>query len=31
MSPPNTSDRTRWGGVIVSIPDDMVCDHPHLA
>ena len=23
MSPPNPSDRTRWGGVIVSIPDDM--------
>ena len=35
MSPPNTSDRTRWGGVIVSIPDNMAegagqTDRPYL-
>ena len=23
MSPPNPSDRTRWGGVIVTLPDEM--------
>ena len=23
MSPPNTSDRTRWGGVMIGFPDDM--------
>ena len=35
MSPQNTSDRTRWGGVIVSIPDNMaegagLTDRPYL-